>query len=288
MQSCPFGVIMSHKKKELINPQSLGLPAGGVDSHAHLTSTSDKLWSIRDEVLQRAKNCGISYIGEVFLSHIAYHEKKDYFQDKRQVFFIYGLHPTDLLKIDATELENIKKDITIDKNSTKRIRAVGEIGLDFYWKDVPNEMQEDYFRRQLIMAKELNLPVVIHSRDAFDDTLRILLDAGYSQLPLLWHCFDGDKEKAQTIISHGWHISIPGSITYKPNSATREALHFIPKDKLMLETDCPYLSPEPWRGKTNEPALIVFTAQCVANELNRDIAELWISCGKNARDFFSL
>ena len=138
------------------------------------------------------------------------------------------------------------------------------------------------------MAKELNLPVVIHSRDAFDDTLRILLDEGYSNLPLLWHCFDGDAEKAQTIVSHGWYISIPGSVTYKANTAMRESLHHIPKDKLMLETDCPYLSPEPWRGQTNEPALVVFTAECVANELNRDITELWLTCGKNAQDFFSL
>lgn len=277
---------MSHKKKERIDPLSLALPAGGVDSHAHLDS--ERLWIDRDGVLQRAKDCGISYIGEIFLRHAAYQEKKDYFNDKDHVFFIYGIHPTDLLKIDETEFENIKNDIALDQKNTKKIKAVGEIGLDYYWKDVPAQLQEEYFRRFLVMAKEFNLPVVIHCREAFDDTLRILLDEGYSNLPLLWHCFDGDKEKAQIIIGHGWHISIPGSVTYKPNSATREALHSIPKDKLMLETDCPYLSPEPWRGKTNEPAFTVFTAQIVAHELNREIDELWITCGKNAQEFFSL
>lgn len=277
---------MSHKKKERIDPLTLALPAGGVDSHAHLDS--ERLWHDRDNILQRAKDCGVSYIGEIFLRHASYLEKKDYFNDKDHVFFIYGVHPTDLLKIDDNELENIKNDIILDQENTKKIRAIGEIGLDYYWKEVPAQMQEDYFRRFLVMAKEFNLPVVIHCREAFDDTLRILLDEGYSNRPLLWHCFDGDKEKAQIIISHGWHISIPGSVTYKPNTAMREALHSIPKDKLMLETDCPYLSPEPWRGKTNEPAFTVFTAQSVANELNRDISELWITCGKNAQEFFSL
>ena len=277
---------MAHKKKECIDPQSLGLPSGGVDTHAHLVS--GRLWDDRDEVLQRAKDCGISHIGQVFLRSESYREKKEYYLNKDHVFFIYGIHPTDLLEISSTELEEIKKDIIIDRQSTKKVRAVGEIGLDFYWKEVPADVQEDYFRRQLKMAKEVNLPVVIHSRDAFDETVRILLDEGYHGLPLLWHCFDGDTEKAETILSHGWHISIPGSVTYKANTAFREALHCIPKDRLMLETDCPYLSPEPWRGKTNEPALSVFTAKCVADELGRDVAELWVTCGQNAMRFFSL
>ncbi len=277
---------MGHKKKNRVNPQSLNMPMGGVDTHAHLISA--KIWDDCDNILERATECGLSQIGEVFLRHQQYINKKDYFTDKKHIFFIYGLHPIELLSIEPDELDLIKADIKLDLENEKRIKAVGEIGLDYYWKDVPQNVQEYYFRLQLNMAKEFDLPVVIHSRDAFDDTIRILLSEGFSQKKLLWHCFDKDSEKAQIILDNGWNISIPGSVTYKGNEATKAALHLIPKDRLMLETDCPYLTPEPWRGTVNEPAYTVFTAECIAKELNIDMHELWVTCGNNARKFFNL
>ncbi len=277
---------MAHKKKNLIDPKTLGLPLCGCDSHAHIVS--DKLWEQRDDILERAKEAGVAYIGEIFLGHIQYRTKKDYFADKPQVFFIYGLHPTDLLEIADNELELLREDFINDQNGEKRIKAVGEIGLDYYWKEVPQDLQKEYFRKLLQMAKEFQLPVVIHSRDAFDDTVEILLEEGFHNYPLLWHCFDRDEKSANIILSHGWHISVPGSVTFKPNEYLREAVKVIDIDKLLVETDSPYLTPEPWRGQTNESALTVFTAKCIAEQKNMEVAELWKKCGENALRFFNV
>lgn len=277
---------MGHKKKVYIDPKTLNLPLVGCDSHAHIVTPP--LWEERDEVLLRAKEAGVRTIGEVLLGHKQYIEHKDYFDDKEHVFFIYGLHPTDLLEIDAGETERIYEDIMRDKKEKRKIRAVGEIGLDYYWKEVPHALQQEYFIKMLALAKQCALPVVIHSRDAFEDTVNILLEQGFHDYPLLWHCFDRDRECAEIVLSHGWHISVPGSVTYKANAHVREALKIIDRERLLLETDSPYLSPEPWRGKPDEPAFTVFTAECVAKELEVGTAELWEQCGNNARRFFGV
>lgn len=278
---------MAHKKKVLIDPVSLGLPCTGADSHAHLVSS--RIWEERDAIIERAQAAGVKYIGEIFLRRRSYQEQGPYFADKDNIFFIYGLHPTELLKIEDDEFEAIRQDIIEDQAKSKKVKAIGEVGLDYYWKDVPVDMQKEYFVKLIQMAKELQLPLVIHCRDAFEDTYQILLEQGISGYPLLWHCFDGNSYMAKEIISHGWNISIPGNITYKKGSEeTRAALHHIPLDRLHFETDCPYLTPEPWRGKTNEPAFTVFTAECVAKELGLDTESLWTQCGNNTKRFFGL
>ncbi len=277
---------MGHKKKVYIDPKTLNLPFAGCDSHAHIVTAP--LWEERDAVLERAKEAGVKTIGEVLLGHTQYKNCKDYFNDKEDVFFIYGLHPTDLLEIEEGEVERIYNDIVQDKKEKQKIKAVGEIGLDYFWQEVPHDLQHDYFRKMLAVAKKCELPVVIHSRDAFEDTVAILLEEGFDGYPLLWHCFDRDSECAKIVMSHGWHISIPGSVTYKANAHVREALHVLDRKRLLVETDSPYLSPEPWRGKPNEPAFTVFTAECVAKELGMETAELWAQCGNNARRFFGM
>lgn len=277
---------MGHKKKILIDPQTLNLPLVGCDSHAHIVT--EPLWEDRDAVLERAKAAGVARIGEVFLGHSQYVAHKDYFHDKPHVFFIYGVHPTDLLEVSENEIELIKQDIMQDRLEGGRIKAVGEIGLDYFWKEVPQDLQQVWFRRLLALAKECALPVVIHSRDAFDDTVRILLEEGFHNYPLLWHCFDRDTACAETVLSHGWHISVPGSVTYKKNEHILEAVKIIDKDRLLVETDSPYLSPEPWRGKPNEPAFTVFTAEHIAKGLGMETSELWETCGNNAKRFFGL
>ncbi len=277
---------MGHKKKVYIDPKTLNLPPAGCDSHAHIVTAP--LWEDRDAVLRRAEEAGVKTIGEVLLGHAQYEAHKDYFADKANVFFIYGVHPTDLLEISENEAELIKEDILKDKQGARKIKAVGEIGLDYFWKEVPQDLQQAYFRKMLKLAKECELPVVIHSREAFEDTVAILLEEGFHEYPLLWHCFDRDAECAEIVLSHGWHISVPGSVTYKANAHIREAVKFIDRNRLLVETDSPYLSPEPWRGKPNEPAYTVFTAECIAKELGVETAELWEQCGNNARRFFGV
>lgn len=277
---------MGHKKKTYIDPKTLNLPLSGCDSHAHIVTAP--IWEDRDAVLERAKEAGVKTIGEVMLGHAQYEAHREYFADKDNVFFIYGIHPTDLLEISENEAELIREDILKDKAGDRKIKAVGEIGLDYFWKEVPRDLQQAYFRKMLRLAKECGLPAVIHSREAFEDTVEILLEEGFHDYPLLWHCFDRDSECAKIVLSHGWHISVPGSVTYKGNGHIREAVKIIDRNRLLVETDCPYLSPEPWRGKPNEPAYTVFTAECIAKELGVETAELWEQCGNNARRFFGV
>lgn len=277
----------------LIAPESLGLPRTGVDSHAHLDLRhfAEDL----DAVLDRAAASGVERIGNVFLNTEAWEKGREYFADRPELFFLLGIHPTDAALWTDETPSRFAGAFAVDP----RLRALGEIGLDFYWKDCPPEVQTRVFIAQLRFAANLDrqgdsgnasgpLPVVIHSRDAFDETMAVLRGEGFSGYPVLWHCFGGNADQAGAIIGEGWHISIPGPVTFKSNADLREALHAIPPSRLLLETDCPYLSPMPYRGKRNEPAYSVFTAQAVARELGMETADLWTLCGNNAKRFFGL
>lgn len=273
---------MGHKKVVRIDPLSMKLPAGGVDSHAHLDGK--EFDADRDEAIARAQAVGLARIGNVFLGPEDYENRRQYFADYPQIFFLLGIHPCDGLKCTNQCLEQMEEIFARDT----RIRAVGEIGLDFHWNDCPRELQRKTFAMQLELAKKLDAPVAIHCREAEDDCLTLLEAGGFAGYPLLWHCFGGDRALARRIIHNGWHISIPGAVTYKNNVALREAVKVIPADKLLLETDCPYLPPVPWRGTRNEPAYIVFTARAAAEARGEDPNDLWAQCGKNASRFFGL
>jgi len=266
----------------------LRLPLAGVDSHAHLDLQDFD--ADREALLDQAIACGVARTGNVFLGPEAYRKNRHYFDQRPEVFFILGIHPGNADQCTPEGLHDMRQAFQTDT----RLRALGEIGLDYYWDDHPRDLQQQVFRAQLDLARELGLPPVIHcrdkaeSRDAFADTLRELLDAGFSGRRLLWHCFGGDAAQAETILGHGWHISIPGPVSYAKNEALRSAVASIPLERLLLETDCPYLSAEPWRGKRNHPALLGFTAVSVAAAKNMPVENLWAATGANARAFFEL
>lgn len=269
-------------------PETLALPLLGVDSHAHLDL--DAFDADREAVLDRALACGVGHTGNVFLGPQAYRKNRQLFAQRPEVFFLLGIHPGDVDQCTPEALEDMRRAFAEDP----RLKAVGEIGLDYYWDDHPHALQQVVFRAQLALAAELGLPPVIHcrdaagSREAFDDTLRLLLEAGFSGRALLWHCFGGDEAQAEALLRHGWHISIPGPVSYAANEALRRAVAHIPLERMLLETDCPYLTAEPWRGKRNHPALTGFTARCVAQVKGLSPAEIWAATGRNARFFFNL
>lgn len=271
-----------HKKPERISPLALNMPSGGMDSHCHLDS--EEFDNDREEVIERAHAAGVSHMFNLFTGIDKYERGRHYFDGHPDIYFAMGIFPTEAFDANEENLEKMRRIFLQDD----RLKAVGEIGLDFYWKDCPKEIQYAAFRAQLEMAKELGKPVVIHCRDAFDDTMMILESAGFAGYPLLWHCFGGDLAMAKRILHNGWHISLPGPITYKANAAVREAVPHIPADRLILETDAPYLSAVPWRGTRNEPAFTVFTAECAAQLRNESREELWLRSGDNARRFFGI
>lgn len=281
---------MSSKKNRPL-PQSLGLPFTGADSHAHLDD--ERLLPDLSGMLERAASSGVSLIVHMFLQHERYASNRDLILNAAaalpkapDICFVRGLHPEDVLTADEEEWEHLVDAVKSDP----LIRAIGEIGLDYHYEEgySPSALQEPWFRRQLRLARELDKPVVIHSREAWDRMFAILDEEDMPGRPLLWHCFGGDAARARQIMERGWHIAFGGAATFKANAEVREALHAVLPERLMLETDCPYLAPEPWRGKTNEPALAVFTAERLAPELSMSTEELWTLAGENARSFFGM
>ena len=270
-------------KSERPEPESLELPRVGVDSHAHLDL--EDFDEDRDEIIARAGASGFSQIMNVFLGPDAYERNRGMFDAHPQISFLMAVHPNNADDLTDDVLSRMRDHFRADP----RLKGVGEIGLDYYWERVPHDVQKSAFIRQLDLARELALPVVIHSRDANDDTVAVLEEQGFRDYPVLWHCFGADMELAETVIRNGWHISIPGPVTFrKKNEDVQAAVARIPFERLMIETDCPYLAPEPWRGKRNHPALAVFTARRVAQIKGRSLEDVWQITGDNARRFFGL
>jgi TatD DNase family protein len=266
----------------VFDPASFKLPLTGVESHAHLDD--QRFDSDRAEVLSRAKAAGIAFIGQVFLSSEQLERGQGLFALYPEVFFLLAIHPNEAYLRTDEELEKLR----VNCRTNRRIRAVGETGLDYYWKDCAKEAQKTAFTRLIHLALEVGLPISVHSREAAEDTIEILVAEGAVNHPLVWHCFGGDSGMAERILKLGWHISCPGPVTFPANKVLREAIKNIPTDRLMLETDCPYLAPMPYRGKRNEPAYLALTVQAMAEARGVDAAELWTSCGKTAMKFFGL
>jgi TatD DNase family protein len=263
-------------------PESLALPLVGVDTHAHLDM--EPFEEDLEAVLDRARASGVAAVGNVFLGPEAFAENKALFDGRHEVFFLLGIHPHEAVTCDDAALAAIAEAFRADG----RLRALGEIGLDFYWEHSPRPEQERAFRDQLALARELDVPPVVHCRDAEEETLAILEDMGFADRPLLWHCFGQGPELAQELVDKGWHISIPGPVTFHKSELLRQAAARIPLDRLVVETDCPYLTPMPYRGKRNEPAYAVFTAAEIASLRLMAPAELWQRTGDTARAFFGL
>jgi len=161
--------------------------------------------------------------------------------------------------MDDDDLDRIMKLANNDK-----VVAIGEIGLDYVKKHSPRDVQLARFRQQLGLARELNMPVVIHDREAHEDFHRVIRDDGIPEAGGIMHCFAGSAEMAKELVRMGFYISFPGVITFKNAKKPVEVARKIPEDRILIETDCPYLTPEPHRGKRNEPAYVKFTAEAVA------------------------
>lgn len=271
---------MSSKRQ--VQPLEFNLPPVGVETHAHLDFP--EFAEDLDPVLQRAARTGIAWIGNIFLSVDAYRTHAPLLSQKTGLFFTLGVHPHEAVTVDEIVLAEMEQVFRGDGN----LRAVGEIGLDFYWNRSPRDVQIKVFRDQLALTRDLGLPVVIHSREAEEETLRILQDMGFKERQLLWHCFGGGPDLAAKILAQGWHVSIPGTVTFPKNTALREAVAEIPLSRMVLETDCPFLTPHPFRGKRNEPARMAYTAAEIAKLRGEALERIWTECATTAGKFFSL
>jgi TatD DNase family protein len=189
-----------------------------------------------------------------------------------------GIHPT-----SANEWDDPTEEMLRRAASHPKVKAIGEIGLDYYWKDkAPFPLQRQVFRNQIRLARDLRLPIVIHDRDAHEDVVAILEEEQAGEVGGIMHCYAGDLRLAERCLDMGFYIGVGGTVTYKNNSLGQEIARMIPLNRLVLETDDPYLAPVPYRGKRNEPGFIHYIAEFVAGLRGLSIDEISDVTTKNA------
>jgi TatD DNase family protein len=256
-----------------------------IDSHAHIDG--DEFNADREDVIQRAHAAGVSLILNVGTGDPhsgAFERAVELGKAHESIYTAIGTHPHDArLYNDAAE-QKIKNLI-----NNNHVIAWGEIGLDFHYDNSPRDVQIDVFKRQLRAARECSLPVVIHTREAEAETIEILkTEYEGAQRRGVFHCFSGSLELAQRAIEIGFMISFSGIVTFKKAEELREVAKQVPLDRLLIETDCPYLTPIPYRGKRNEPSYVVEVARCLAGIHHVELEEIGRITSENFNRFFGL
>lgn len=252
-----------------------------IDSHAHLDMY--KTGGERSGVIERAREAGLSGIVTVGIDLKSSTESVRIAEAHDDVFTIIGVHPHDAKKVNDTILDGIRA-----LAKSEKVVGIGETGLDFYRNLSPKATQMKIFSDFLHLSGELNLPVVIHDRDAHDAVLDYLTAYRDAYTPGIIHCFSGDWEYAKVCMDLGFYISIAGPVTFPKAKGLHEVVKKLPADRILLETDCPFLAPAPYRGKQNEPAYIVHTAQAVAELRGEDIEKVHESTTRNVQDILRL
>jgi TatD DNase family protein len=252
-----------------------------IDSHAHLEMPEFR--KDLSEVLQRAKDSGVEYIFTVGTERKDWRRVLEITQFHPSVFAILGVHPHNASEIDDGTYPILKK---LCQNN--KVRAYGEIGLDFFRNHSPRDVQLKRFREQIGLAKELKLPIVVHDREAHRETQEILKSEKAGENGGIIHCFSGDEEMAKACIEMGFYISIPGSITYKNAGSFHEIVKRFPLESLLVETDAPFLTPVPFRGKRNEPSYVRYTAEKIAEIKKVSLEKVAEATTQNALKVFRL
>ena len=258
-----------------------------VDSHCHIDG--EAFDGDRDEVVERAKNAGVKMMLTVGTGnpHNGEIGRAVEIADRYEnVCASVGVHPH-----DAKEYNEKAENYLIDlAKSSNKVVAWGEIGLDFYYEHSPREIQLEVFSKQIQAASKLDLPIIIHSRDADDETVEILTEkcSDKNFRGGVMHCFGGTAAMAERLMDIGFLISFAGNVTFKKAENLREAARVVPLDKLLIETDCPFLAPAPFRGKRNEPMFVVETAKFLADFYGVELEKFANQTTRNFLDFFKI
>ena len=250
-----------------------------IDTHTHLDFEcyDDKI----DEICKNAINTGVEKM-IIPGVRIKYFNKIINLIDKYD--FLYGavgVHPS-----EVTDLEDNYLDLMLEIAKHPKIVAIGEIGLDYYWDKENIEKQKEVFNSQIELAKKVNKPLLIHDRDAHEDTFKILKAHNASEVGVVMHCFSGSKEFALQCIKEGYYIALGGVVTFKNAKKPKEVAEKVPLENLLLETDAPYLTPVPYRGEENQPAYVKYVAEEIAKIKNISFEEVDKQTTKNAYELF--
>jgi TatD DNase family protein len=253
-----------------------------IDTHCHLTF--EPLDRDVAGVVERSREAGVTGWVTVGTSLEDSRKAVELAGRYANMYAAIGIHPHEAHAADDAAMGELKR-----LASGGKVVAVGETGLDLHYNFSKQPDQRRVFIAHLEMARELNLPVIIHSREAFDETIEILDGHGKGLVGVVFHCYSGTAEQAKSLLGRGYYLSFTGVVTFKNAQVTRDAVKVVPLDRLMVETDSPYMSPEPVRHiKPNEPALIVHTARFMADLKGISLEELAGRTTEAARRFFNL
>jgi TatD DNase family protein len=251
-----------------------------IDTHAHINQKEFN--ADRDQVIARAHAAGVEAIIAVGVTAVTSEVVCNLARFNPGVYAAVGIQPNYTAEAELGDWNRI---LALVRHP--RVVAIGETGLDRFWQDSPFELQQDYFDRHLRLAQDLDMPFIVHMRDCEADILEMLREA-HRRGPLrgVMHSFTGTQETAAECVAMGLYISFAGMVTYKKSETLRQVARSIPDDRILVETDSPYLSPEPFRGKRNEPANVVHTATCLAEARGQDLIQFCEQTTRNARTLF--
>lgn len=251
------------------------------DTHAHLNA--EQFDEDLEEVVLRAQQAGVSNMVIVGFDRptiekaIALVERYDF------MYASVGWHPVDAIDMTDEDLAWIE-----ELAAHPKVVALGEMGLDYYWDKSPKEIQKEVLRKQIRLAKKVKLPIIIHNREATADLIEILKEEGAEEVGGIMHCFSGSAQTAKECIELNFAISLGGPVTFKNAKKPKEVAAEIPLEKLLIETDSPYLTPHPFRGKRNEPSYVKLVAEQIAEIKGISLEEVAEATAKNAKDLFGI
>ena len=251
-----------------------------IDTHSHLNHP--RLLRGLPDVLARARAAGVSAMIVVGYDLPSSRKAVELAESNPDVWAAVGVHPHDAADVSQDDLSEIRA-----LARSERVVAIGETGLDFYRDLSPRPAQEKAFEDHLALGAELGLPVIVHCREAEEEVLAAL-ESDIPRSPVIWHCFDGTLDHARRALDLGLFLGFGGRVTYRNAAHLREAAAVVPADRMLLETDCPYLAPEPKRGRDNEPANLVVIAEALAGARRTDAVTVARTTAANAQRIFSL
>ncbi|RSK25473.1 TatD family deoxyribonuclease [Bacillus sp. HMF5848] len=251
------------------------------DTHAHLNA--DQFDEDVEEVIERAQNVGVSHIVVIGFDRKTIDKAMQLANTYPFIYAAVGWHPVDAIDMTDEDLQMIE-----ELAAHPKVVALGEMGLDYYWDKSPKDIQQDVFRKQIALAKRVKLPIIIHNRDATEDIVTILKEENAAEVGGIMHCYSGSVEIAQQCVEMNFYISLGGPVTFKNAKKPKEVARDIPIEKLLIETDCPYLTPHPHRGKRNEPAYVKLVAEQIAELKGLSLKEVANITSQNAKKVFNI
>ncbi|EMI11649.1 TatD family hydrolase [Anoxybacillus gonensis] len=251
------------------------------DTHAHLNAT--QFSEDVEQVIERARAEGVSHIVVVGFDRPTIQRAMELAEEYPFIYAAVGWHPVDAIHMTDEDLVMIER-----LAAHPKVVALGEMGLDYYWDQSPKDVQKEVFRKQIRLAKKVKLPIIIHNRDATADIVDILREEGAEEVGGVMHCFSGSIEVARQCIDMNFYISFGGPVTFKNAKKPKEVAKEIPLDRLLIETDCPYLTPHPFRGKRNEPSYVKYIAEAIAELKGLSFEEVAQKTSDNAKQLFGI